>query len=652
VSLRARLATVLAVTVLLPLLGVGVVVGVLVPRVAAESSQERLEVTARAASSALARQCTALGLAARSLALEVAPLLAAGEAPPAGAADAAVGGLDGATAAVLDADGRVLVASDGADLAGTGGLSCSRDDGTGSVDQVESVPVRDASGAPVGWAVARAGLDADWMDELRGRAGLPAALALADDGVVVAAGVAGSGVTRAQLEAISAEALEAPAGSRRTGEAAGLRYTVLGPVPGVPATVVSVEPARSSFLSWAVPLLLTTAALVALAGTVVLARRLASPLEELTDTVTRLGAGDLSTRSVVRGDDEVGRLATAVNAMADALEQSLADSAAGRDALADSLERFGEALARTHDIDGLLQTVAEAAASEAGADTCVVYVEDGHALVERAVVDLEVHSPPTRAHLLAAAREAVARGEEVGERGDNGISVVALPLLHGDRVRGAMVLAGRRRLEGEALAAARSLVRPAGTAVANVLIHEEAARLSVTDPLTGLANFRSLSETLVRETDRATRFERPLSVLMLDVDLFKTVNDSWGHAVGDIVLRDLAARLQGLVREVDTVARYGGEEFAIVLPETGVHGAAEVAQRVVEAVRREPFGLVGAGSPLRVTVSAGVATFPDCAATAAELMQRADQALYAAKAQGRDGWSAARSPGAGDGLAG
>ena len=119
---------------------------------------------------------------------------------------------------------------------------------------------------------------------------------------------------------------------------------------------------------------------------------------------------------------------------------------------------------------------------------------------------------------------------------------------------------------------------------------------------------------------------------MLDLDHFKSVNDTHGHAFGDGVLREFARRLQDCLREVDTVARYGGEEFAVVLPETGSDGAAAVTARIVAAVRAKPF-TVGPVSQA-VTVSAGVASFPDHGRTASEILRSADAALYVAKAAG------------------
>jgi diguanylate cyclase (GGDEF)-like protein len=182
-----------------------------------------------------------------------------------------------------------------------------------------------------------------------------------------------------------------------------------------------------------------------------------------------------------------------------------------------------------------------------------------------------------------------------------------------------------------------TLAGQASIAIDNVQLHQEAQRLSTTDALTGLWNFRYLSMSLAREIERSTRFDRPLAVLMLDLDHFKSVNDTHGHPRGDTVLRELAHRVQEQIREVDTFARYGGEEFVVVLPETTVEGAAQLAERICVAVHREPFRHDGE-EPLDVTVSIGGAAFPEHGSSPATLMRAADKALYVAKAEGRDRW--------------
>ena len=218
--------------------------------------------------------------------------------------------------------------------------------------------------------------------------------------------------------------------------------------------------------------------------------------------------------------------------------------------------------------------------------------------------------------------------------------VLAVPVRSMGNVVGVVALYDR--IDGRAFDPAdedalRTLAGQASIAVDNVHLHQEAERLSTTDPLTGLWNFRYLSMSLAREIERSTRFDRPLAVLMLDLDHFKPVNDTYGHARGDAVLRELAHRVQEQIREVDTFARYGGEEFVVVLPETSVEGAAQLAERICAAVRREPFRSEGE-EPLDITVSIGGAAFPDHGSSAATLMRAADKALYIAKGEGRDRW--------------
>lgn len=158
--------------------------------------------------------------------------------------------------------------------------------------------------------------------------------------------------------------------------------------------------------------------------------------------------------------------------------------------------------------------------------------------------------------------------------------------------------------------------------------------LAIRDPLTGLFNRRHWRYTLEREMERCRRHDRPASVLMVDIDRFKEVNDHLGHGMGDRVLTEVGRRLEADSRAQDTVARFGGEEFTVLLPETSGAEAAEVADRMRRAVAELTFpGLEG----FTVRVSVGVAACDDLAdATADDMMTAADRALYAAKRGGRD----------------
>jgi two-component system cell cycle response regulator len=160
--------------------------------------------------------------------------------------------------------------------------------------------------------------------------------------------------------------------------------------------------------------------------------------------------------------------------------------------------------------------------------------------------------------------------------------------------------------------------------------------LAQTDPLTKLLNRRALTDRLAAEMERVRRYDSALSLLLIDLDHFKSINDTFGHLAGDDVLSEVALTLQRGVRAVDVVARYGGEEFVVVLPETAPAGASAFAERLRETVESQVF-LQQRGVPIRLTTSIGVATFPGFGVESVDdLFAAADQALYRAKAEGRN----------------
>jgi two-component system, cell cycle response regulator len=152
-----------------------------------------------------------------------------------------------------------------------------------------------------------------------------------------------------------------------------------------------------------------------------------------------------------------------------------------------------------------------------------------------------------------------------------------------------------------------------------------------TDHLTGLANRRRFERQLEREVTRTLRYSRPFCLVLLDIDNFKGVNDTYGHEAGDEAIRQLSKTLQAGTRGIDLAARIGGEEFAVILPETEFEGGAETAERLRRAISETEIPSVG-----RITASFGVAEFPLCAATGRELIAVADAAMYEAKRQGRN----------------
>jgi diguanylate cyclase (GGDEF)-like protein len=165
--------------------------------------------------------------------------------------------------------------------------------------------------------------------------------------------------------------------------------------------------------------------------------------------------------------------------------------------------------------------------------------------------------------------------------------------------------------------------------------HEEIYRLTVLDGLTQVHNRRYLTEFLDREIIRSNRHRRPLALVMLDIDRFKSINDQFGHLVGDLTLRELCARVKGVVGPDELFARYGGEEFVIVLPEADLTRARAVAERLREAIAQHPFSFNG--TAYEVTASLGVAVaLPGQQLAAAQLLSLADRNLYQAKLAGRN----------------
>jgi diguanylate cyclase (GGDEF)-like protein len=164
--------------------------------------------------------------------------------------------------------------------------------------------------------------------------------------------------------------------------------------------------------------------------------------------------------------------------------------------------------------------------------------------------------------------------------------------------------------------------------------HEEIYRLSTVDGLTQIFNKRYFTDTLERELSRARRYDRPLALMMFDIDHFKRCNDTFGHRAGDHVLRQVAELVRDRARKVDVVARYGGEEFAVILPEIDLHGAAKFGETIREMVEETRFVFEGRHIPL--TISVGVAEIEPHIANADDLIQTADARLYKAKQSGRN----------------
>ena len=231
-------------------------------------------------------------------------------------------------------------------------------------------------------------------------------------------------------------------------------------------------------------------------------------------------------------------------------------------------------------------------------------------------------------------------------------SVAGIRCMHGERLIGATICIPMLAL-GEAIGVvtlnasdspsipqnveqfAKSFADQIAFAIANLRLQETLRMRAVRDGLTGLYNRRYMEEALNRELVRATRRQRPVGVLMVDVDHFKHFNDTHGHTGGDALLQQFSKMMQNVVREKDVVCRYGGEEFLIVLPDIDAAGLRSTAEALLESARQ--LRVVLDGEPLgTITVSAGIALSTERGTTAAGLMAAADRMLYNAKASGRD----------------
>ncbi|HSF83573.1 MAG TPA: diguanylate cyclase [Anaerolineales bacterium] len=216
------------------------------------------------------------------------------------------------------------------------------------------------------------------------------------------------------------------------------------------------------------------------------------------------------------------------------------------------------------------------------------------------------------------------------------VSTIVAPLLLGEATLGAISLDSFHRYAfGQAdLDLLVSFAATATTAIQNAQLHAEVQKQAITDTLTGLYNRRGLFELGKREVERAHRFDRPLAAMMLDIDLFKNINDEHGHLTGDRVLANMSGRCAQELRQIDILGRYGGDEFVALLPETDRESARLVAERMRSIVQKAIFAY--GTSPVKVTLSIGIATLSEGCNDLESLIEYADQALYAAKQSGRN----------------
>jgi diguanylate cyclase (GGDEF)-like protein len=316
-----------------------------------------------------------------------------------------------------------------------------------------------------------------------------------------------------------------------------------------------------------------------------------------------------------------------------------------------------EVLRTVHDLRDPAEiggVVVEYAADWFGVRSCAIYATDADgqltALASRNLSPVRAVSAAAVARwVLAHGRDFHARDlrHDARVRGASG-AVLGIPLRCRGRITAALVLIDSRpcaqdpRLSETNSDALAVMLEGPAVALDNALALRQAEALSVTDDLTKLFNSRFLNQVLQRESKRATRTRAPLSLLFLDLDGFKSVNDQHGHLAGSQALVEVAQVIRSASRESDVVARFGGDEFALVLPETGPTGAAALGERTRDRIAQYVF-LEGHGLAVRLTASVGVATMPDVGTTVEALVRAADAAMYRVKQSGKDGLQVAHA---------
>ena len=366
----------------------------------------------------------------------------------------------------------------------------------------------------------------------------------------------------------------------------------------------------------------------------VVSRSLQSRIAAFLDAARKLGRGDFSAEVPIEGNDEFAALGVQFNSMARQLEARLEEVADQRTRLENQLRRIGEAFASNLDRDALLEiavrTTAEGVAADGGRAT--LRPGPGRAPEERArtgdTAGLTEVIAQVEGEVVASGRAREVTTEAGGALGHplRGAS---------DEVEGVVSVWRRERPFSQAERELfHYLAAQAGVSIENVELHETVQLQAVTDELTGLSNHRRFQEALASELERARRFETGVGLVMLDVDNFKQVNDTYGHQIGDLVLQEVARVLRNESREVDEPARYGGEELAVVLPGADLEGAYNLAERVRAGI--EALDIPADGGRLRITASFGAAALPESASDQGSLIAAADGALYAAKRAGKN----------------
>jgi diguanylate cyclase (GGDEF)-like protein len=417
-------------------------------------------------------------------------------------------------------------------------------------------------------------------------------------------------------------------------------------------------------------LVLVLAGAVFIAVRVFVARRVA----RLAAVMRRAEAGDLVVRAPDLGDDEIGTLAQAFNRMLARLTELKVveiDTQRDLERAQNELRLKGEleervselqllyeisgTIAATLDLNEVLSRVTQLVPQKLGVPKFSVMLVNAEGQLEVR----KAHPPNAGSEGLTFAigegvcgraaqlrkswyvpdleRDTVFRARD-GQTSRGRGSLLSIPIVRSGELLGVLNFERPEKADfgPDELEFFTAVADQVGLAVQNARLHEQTVALSVTDPLTGVPNRRYLFQQLEAELARATRYGTPLSVVMIDIDHFKHLNDTAGHAAGDEVLREVCQRLRANLRRVDTLARYGGEEFVVLLPQVGPEEALDVAEKLRRSVCDHPLHHGATQPGGRVTISVGLASLPRDATEQGPLVDAADAALYASKRGGRN----------------
>ena len=391
----------------------------------------------------------------------------------------------------------------------------------------------------------------------------------------------------------------------------------------------------NSTLQWIVIGALAGFLLLAFAFAITVSRTLQAEVQSLLVAARAIGRGDFSKRVPTEGNDEFAALGKEFNSMAEELEERLEELQRERARLADAIRRVGESFTKSLDRVGLLEIVVQTAVDgvEAAAGRATIRRTGEERLREVAATG----DPDAYATVLHAAEAAALDAGQIAEIELGGASALAAPLGGDGGVGIVSVARGERRFTTGEHELFSYLTNQASVSVENVDLHETVQRQAVTDELTGLFNHRRFQEVMTQEVERARRYGQEMGLIMLDIDNFKRVNDTYGHLQGDMVLREVARVLRQSSREIDEPARYGGEEMAVALPQTDLEGAFRFAERVRRRIEALDLPLLDGDGTLKVTASFGAASLASSTGDGKDaLVAAADAALYRAKRSGKN----------------